>query len=175
MGRPKRLFGVFMVSAQTMLWRRVPQNSQVKNWKSRSHGVSNILPCPIRGSVPIWPICFICGTNITYERRMYHALFPGQTVKSSGHIGPSKFWPCRPRGYVPRWYRLICGTNSTHEGAMCRVIKVCLPIYVNVANLKLSGISTKLEWTVFYQCDNSGYWDWTCILSISPQPCSNEV
>ena len=40
-----------------------------------------VLHCPLRSSLPIWPIHFICGTHTTHCKTMCHAPFPGEKVK----------------------------------------------------------------------------------------------
>ena len=45
-------------------------------WIQGHRGCSKFLSCPLCGSVPIWPIRFICGTNITLEMMMCHLSFP---------------------------------------------------------------------------------------------------
>ena len=49
--------------------------------KSPGHGGhSKFLSCPLRGPVPIWPICFIFVTIIVHDVTMCRDPFSGQTV-----------------------------------------------------------------------------------------------
>ena len=89
--------------------------------KGQGHaGRSRFWPCLLRGSVPIGPIHFICGTHTTHEVMMCRAPFLGQKVKGQGHTGRSKFWPCPLRGPVPIGpIHFICGTHTTYEMTIC--------------------------------------------------------
>ena len=73
---------------------------EVKRSKIKVTQVVRILSYPLRGPMSIWPICFICGTNITREVTIRSALFPGQEVKSQCYKGRSKYFSCPLRGSI---------------------------------------------------------------------------
>ena len=56
----------------------------------------SFLQCPLHGSMPIWPIRVICGTNSANEGTMCHVplTFPGQKVKVIQviHICTAEVW-----------------------------------------------------------------------------------
>ena len=61
--------------------------------KGQSHaGRSKLLPCLIRGSVPIRLIRLICATNTASDGLMCSALFPGQKAKGQCHVGHSSIY-----------------------------------------------------------------------------------
>ena len=59
-----------------MLVARTISGQKVTGQGHRGH--SNFLSCPLRGSVPIWPICFILGTNVIRAVTMCRDPFPGK-------------------------------------------------------------------------------------------------
>ena len=59
-----------------------------QNVKGQGHmGCSKFLACPLRCSLPIQAICFICGTNTIHDWTMCRAPILGQKVKGQGHTG----------------------------------------------------------------------------------------
>ena len=52
---------------------------------------SKLLSCPLHGSVPIWLIYFILGTNIVHDVTMCLDPFPGQKMKGQDHTGHLKW------------------------------------------------------------------------------------
>ena len=66
-----------------------------KGQRSRSHRSFQFWPSPLCGFVPIWLNHFICGIHTTHEGTMYRAPFSWSKVKGQGHMGCSKFLPCR--------------------------------------------------------------------------------
>ena len=88
--------------------------------KSWSHGSFTFLPCPLCGSMPIWP-SFIWGRNTTHEITMCRAPFPGQQIKGQGQTGHLKFLPCLLRRSVPtdRVTSHVAQIQLTHNVMMC--------------------------------------------------------
>ena len=140
-GQRSRSRGSFEVMAVSASWLRPYWTDSLHMWythnpwgddvsrtisgsKGQGHARrSRFWPCPLRGSVPIGPILFICGTHTTNEVTKCRAPFPGQKVKGQGHAGRSKFWPCPLRGSVPiGLIHFICSTHTTHEVMMCRAL-----------------------------------------------------
>ena len=68
-------------------------------------GCSKFLPCPLRGSVPIWLNNFICGTYTTHEGTMCHAPFSGPKSK----------------GKIPRVVRSFCCVCSVAPSLFDRI------------------------------------------------------
>ena len=62
---------------------------KVKGQGHRGH--SKVFSCPLRGSVAIWLIWFILGTNIVHDMTMCRVPFLGQKVKGQGHTGHFKW------------------------------------------------------------------------------------
>ena len=77
-----------------MMWQYLIHCFQVK--RSSHAGRLKFLQCPLHGSMPIWPIRVICGTNSTNEGTMCHVplTFPGQKVKVIQviHIRTAEVW-----------------------------------------------------------------------------------
>ena len=95
-------------------------------------GCSQFIWYTPRGSVSIWPICLIFGTNTTHEVAMWRAApFSGQWAKRSRSNNFLKsmsnrlfegFVVCVPqlKGSVVVWpNHFIYSTNTTHDVAMC--------------------------------------------------------
>ena len=77
-----------------MRWQYVIHCFQVK--RSSHAGRLKFLQCPLYGSMPIWPIRVICGTNSTNEGTMCYVplTFPGHKVKVIQviHICTAEVW-----------------------------------------------------------------------------------
>ena len=87
------LFTSYVVPTRHMRWRCVVHHFRVKKVKGQGHtGRSKFWPCPLRGSIPFWPIHFICGTHTPLGDDVLRTI---SGSKSQGHTGLSKFLPCR--------------------------------------------------------------------------------
>ena len=61
--------------------------------KGQGHsGHSKILPCPLCGSMAIWPICFIHGTNIVHDMTMCRDPILGQRSRSNRSFQMKVTW-----------------------------------------------------------------------------------
>ena len=102
--------------------------------KGQGHSChSKFFSCPLHGSVPIWPICFILGTNLVHDVLMCSGPSPGQKIKGQGHTGHLKWtshlllevFPCLLRGSVPFWQNhFICGINTWEDHVSCTIFRM---------------------------------------------------
>ena len=102
------LFTSYVVPTRHMRWRCVVHHFQVKKVKGQGHtGRSNIWSCPLRGSIPFWPIHFIYAHQFRVQRSRSH--------------GSIKVFAVSLCGSVPSWLiHFKCGTHTTHEGTIRR-------------------------------------------------------
>ena len=73
-----------------MLVARTIWGQKVKGQGHRGH--SKILPCPLCGSMAIWPICFIRGTNILHDMTMCRDPIIGQRSRSNRSFQMKVTW-----------------------------------------------------------------------------------
>ena len=82
--------------------------------------VTQVFLSPLCGSMPIWQIELICGTNTTHEvKNVHHFLVKSQRSRSHRSF---EILVCPLHISGPIWLiGIICGTNMTHEVAMRHV------------------------------------------------------
>ena len=87
------LFTSYVVPTRHVRWRCVVHHFRVKKVKGQGHtGRSKFWPCPLHGSIPFWPIHFICCTHAPWGDDVLRTI---SGSKGQGHTGWSKFLSCR--------------------------------------------------------------------------------
>ena len=93
----------------------------VQKVKGQGHrGHPKFLSCPFHGSVAIWLIWFMLGTNIFFDMTMCRDPFSGQKVKGQGHASQLT---CPLHGSIPNLLSpFICGIHNTWRDDVSRTI-----------------------------------------------------
>ena len=95
--------------------------SRLNSQRSSSQESFDLLSCPVRGAMPIWPIHFIGCTNTTHVGTMCRASFPVQRSRSHGTF--EKFVVSAPwfHAYLTDSFHMQHKYNTRVDDVSCNV------------------------------------------------------